>query len=129
MYIDDKTFTTVDDFTDLLIEHFNNDENFVLVCGFTTACAISKDIMSWDAEIEIADIELGKPDINGYDGEYLISFAGNELFVERLRFEDGSLPIYVSDEDDISYIEATCDYDITEKMSNNITIFSIDELE
>jgi hypothetical protein len=130
MYFEDKTFATVDNFTDLLIDHCNEDKHFVVVCKYDTACAIFKDIMTWeDADVELADIELGRSDISGYGYEYLISFVGNELFVEKLRFKGGVLPRLISECDDISYIEADCDGGLIELMSNNLTIFSIDELD
>lgn len=130
MYFEDKTFATVDNFTDLLIDHYNNDEYFVVVCTYDTACKIFKDIMTWeDADIELTSIELSIPEINGYNGEYLISFVENQLFVEPLRFKNEKLPTYISEGDDISYIEADVDAEVAELMSDNLTIFSIDEIE
>lgn len=122
-------FNSVKKFTELLFRHFEKDETFVVVCTYKMASNIFKNIMTWDSDVDLASIHIEKANIGGYADEYIISFVGNELYINPLRFEDGSLPTMIADKENYTYFEKSVVAEVLDLASDTLMIFDINDVK
>lgn len=123
------SFDSVDQFTDILIKHYNNDEYFTVVGNYDVISAIFKDILSWEnADIKLTAVDLEDPCLGKYSDEYILTIVDNELFIDKAI--DNDVALGYGFEDEPTYFHEDISTSVAMKCnSEKVTVFSIDKIE
>lgn len=123
------SFDSVDQFTDILIKHYNNDENFTVVGNYDIVSAIFKDILSWEnVDIKLVAVDLEDPYLGNYSDEYILTIVNNELFIDKAI--DNGVALSYGFEDEPTYFHKDISTSVVMKCnSEKVTVFSIDKIE
>ncbi|MCF0231069.1 MAG: hypothetical protein HUJ63_02095 [Enterococcus sp.] len=129
----EKDFKCVEDFCDEMLKSYynvlavNKDTYVEIIARYDNAKNIIRCLIA--DGLNLAGLEIDKPENNGYDAEYIIEIFGDELFCQPAKYNDKYLDI----DGDITYIVEYCSSKILKSISSmvvyDVVINSKDEYD